>query len=334
MSGQASNAVDALLPAAFPPETRVSVRGLRKCYDGVAAVADVGFDVAAGEVLGLLGPNGAGKTTILESCAGLTRPDSGEVRICGNDMRSRAPLARERLGVVLQATGLQEGITPLEALRAFGALYRRRVDAPELLQRFDLAAVARRRVGHLSGGERQRLFLALAFVNDPAVVLLDEPTAQLDPPMRREFHDLIRQMKREGRALLLATHDMEEAGALCDRLLVLNAGRVVAAGAPAELLATQASALRVVVRTDAAIDVAWLAPCTAIEAPAAGVAGDAGGGGADFTTHDLNAALTQLSAALSARGVRITRLDAGHGGLEELMLKLSRADAAAPARRA
>ena len=310
------------------PETRLWVRGLCKSYGSVTAVADVSFDIAAGEVLGILGPNGAGKTTTLESCAGLTVPDSGEVRICGIDLRARARSAREQLGVVLQATGLQDGITPLEALCAFGALYRSAVSPPELLQRFGLTAVARRRVAQLSGGERQRLFLALAFVNDPAVVLLDEPTAQLDPPMRREFHDYIRQTKRDGRALLLATHDMDEAGALCDRLLVLNAGRVVAMGTPRELLSAHTPGLRVRVRSDATVDLAWLAACTAIAAPV--VSAD----GLHFATRDLNSALSQLSAALSAHEVRITDLEAGRGGLEELILALSRPGSDAAARRA
>ena len=301
-------------------EARVAVRGLSKAYDGVPALTDISFAIAPGEVLGLLGPNGAGKTTTIEACAGLSRPDAGEVEICGINLRSRASAAKQGLGVVLQSTGLQDGITPVEALRAFSAFYRRTVAADELLQRFGLTSIATRRVAQLSGGERQRLFLALAFVNDPLVVLLDEPTAQLDPQMRHEIHEHIRQMRREGRALLLATHDMDEAGELCDRLIVLNAGRIVAEGAPADLVSAAATELRVQVQTGAPVEVQWLAGCGAIEAPAVMA------GGVQFTTSDLNQALVQISQALSTRGVQIMDLRAGRGRLEDLILKLGRSN--------
>jgi ABC-2 type transport system ATP-binding protein len=317
------------LPAAGPQpvpqrDVRVAVRGLSRAYDGVPAVTDISFTIDSGEVLGLLGPNGAGKTTIIEACAGLSRPDAGAVEICGLDMQSQASAARQGLGVVLQSTGLQDGITPVEAIHAFGAFYRKSVGVAELLQRFGLTAIANKRVAYLSGGERQRLFLALAFVNDPSVVLLDEPTAQLDPNMRHEFHEYIRAMKREGRALLLATHDMDEASALCDRLIVLNAGRIVAEGSPAELVSASATELRVQVQTAAPVDVEWLTGCGTIEVPAS-VAG-----GLQFTTTDLNQALAQLSKVLSARGVQITDLNAGRGRLEDLILKLTRANAGGP----
>ncbi len=218
------------------PEVRVAVQGLTKAYGDLKAVADVSFTIASGEVLGLLGPNGAGKTTTIEASAGLLGADAGVVKICGFDMHSQASAAKECLGVALQSTGFQDGITPVEAIRAFGAFYRRSIGATELLERFDLSAKATTRVARLSGGERQRLALALAFVNDPAVVFLDEPTAALDPLMRHEFHAYIRRMKQEGRAVLLATHDMEEASELCDRLIVLSAGQVVAAGTPRNLV--------------------------------------------------------------------------------------------------
>ncbi len=303
---------------------RVAVRGLSRAYGDVQAVSDVSFMIASGEVLGLLGPNGAGKTTTLEACAGLSRPDAGVVEICGIDMQSRASAAKQSLGVVLQSTGLQDGITPVEAIRAFGAFYRKAVGAAELLRRFGLTAMAGKRVAQLSGGERQRLSLALAFVNDPMVLLLDEPTAQLDPQMRHEFHEYIRQMKREGRALLLATHDMDEAGELCDRLLVLNAGRVVAEGTPGELVAGLATELQVQVQTAAAVEAHWLAGCEAIEALVV-VAG-----GLRFTTSDLNQAIAQLSQVLSAHRVQITDLNAGRGRLEDLIVKLTRAHAGGP----
>jgi ABC-2 type transport system ATP-binding protein len=297
-----------------PPDALVAVRGLSKAYGDLRAITEVSFIIGSGEILGLLGSNGAGKTTTIEASAGLLHPDAGTVEICGIDLRARPQVARQSLGVALQSTGLQDGITPLEAIDAFGALYSSCVPAPQLLDRFSLTARARTRVVHLSGGERQRLALALAFVNDPRVIFLDEPTASLDPQMRREFHDHMRQMRKEGRAVLLATHDMEEAAALCDRLLVLQAGRVVATGKPADLVAGTAEEQRVTVQTAAAVRPEWLAGCVAI-----------GQLNMRFSTSNLNQALAQLSQACTTHGVGILDVQTARGSLEDLVLKLGSA---------
>ncbi|MEX2044255.1 MAG: ABC transporter ATP-binding protein, partial [Opitutus sp.] len=216
---------------------KVIVRDLSKRYGGVEAVRGVSFEVEAGEIFGLLGPNGAGKTSTLECLVGLREPDTGEVGICGLDARRQRAEVTQRIGVALQDTALQDAITPREALRLFGAFYRERAEPQELLERFALAEKAGARFDTLSGGQRQRLALALAFVNRPEVVLLDEPTAGLDPRARRELHDAMARMKQDGCTLLLTTHYLAEAGQLCDRVAIINRGRIVATGAPRDLIA-------------------------------------------------------------------------------------------------
>ena len=222
----------------------VAVRNLSKVYGGLAAVAGVSFEIAAGEIFGLLGPNGAGKTTTVESLVGLVRPDAGEIEICGVDARRQPGAARASIGVALQTTGLQDKIRPREALDLFGGFYRKPLATGLLLERFGLTAKADAAYDTLSGGQRQRLALALAFVNDPQALFLDEPAAGLDPQMRRELHDHIREIRADGRAVLLTTHDMDEAERLCDRVAVIDAGRIVAQGPPADLIARWSGAGR------------------------------------------------------------------------------------------
>src|SRR6185312_2864662 len=183
----------------------LTVRGLTRRYGAVKAVDGISFDVAAGEVFGLLGPNGAGKTTTLECILGLVRPDAGRIEIEGDVAHARA-----RIGAVLQATGLPDKITPREALTVFGAFYPAPLAPQMLLERFGLAEKADAPFDTLSGGQKQRLALALAFVGNPRLLLLDEPTTGLDPQMRREVQDHIAAIRQEGRAVLLATHDMAE----------------------------------------------------------------------------------------------------------------------------
>jgi ABC-2 type transport system ATP-binding protein len=217
----------------------LAVHGLTRRYGAVTAVDGISFEVAAGEVFGLLGPNGAGKTTTLESILGLVRPDAGRIEIEGG-----ADLAhmRAKVGAVLQATGLPDKITPREALTVFGAFYAAPLGAQSLLERFGLVEKADAAFDTLSGGQKQRLALALAFVGNPRLLLLDEPTTGLDPQMRREVQDHIAAIRQEGRAVLLATHDMAEAERLCDRIAVIAQGRVLATGAPRNLIAASGAA--------------------------------------------------------------------------------------------
>lgn len=211
-----------------PPSAQIAVRRLSKAYAGRTAVDDLSFEVRSGEIFGLLGPNGAGKTTTLECLAGLREADSGEIEVAGLSLRQQPREVKQVLGVVLQETGLQEQITLREALCLFGAFYAQPTTPDELLQRFSLVEKADARFHTLSGGERQRFALALAFVNSPRVVILDEPTAGLDPMARLALHGEILAMRQTGQTVLLATHYLEEAAKLCDRVAILHRGRIAA----------------------------------------------------------------------------------------------------------
>lgn len=218
-------------------ERSIVVQGLTHRYGAVEAVNGISFEVSAGEIFGLLGPNGAGKTTTLECILGLTVPDEGHIEICGIDARKDLRTARAKIGAVLQATGLQDRITPHEALDLFAAFQAAPLRTQDLLIRFGLVEKTNAAFETLSGGQKQRLALALAFVGNPQVLVLDEPTTGLDPQMRRDVQDHIQAMKDSGRAILLATHDMEEAARLCDRVAVIARGRIVALAPPRRLMA-------------------------------------------------------------------------------------------------
>jgi len=220
----------------------ISVQGLTRRYGAMMAADGISFEVGAGEIFGLLGPNGAGKTTTLECILGLNRPDAGRITICDEDVLGNPRAAQAKVGAVLQATGLQDKITPREALDLFHSFYSKPVATDVLIDRFGLGEKQGAAYDTLSGGQKQRLALALAFVGDPQVFVLDEPTVGLDPQMRREVQDHIRAMRDMGRAVLLATHDMDEAERLCDRLAVIAGGRIVASGTPQELIARLPSA--------------------------------------------------------------------------------------------
>lgn len=220
----------------------LAVDGLSRRFGAVTAVDGISFQVAAGEVFGLLGPNGAGKTTTLECILGLVRPQAGRIVVCGIDASADPPAARARVGAVLQATGLPDKITPREALTVFATFYPAPLPPQMLLQRFGLTEKADASFDTLSGGQKQRLALALAFMSDPALLLLDEPTTGLDPQMRREVQDHIAAIAKDGHAVLLATHDMAEAERLCDRIAVIAEGRIVASGAPRDLIAAAGAA--------------------------------------------------------------------------------------------
>jgi len=221
----------------------IAVEGLSRHYGGVSAIDGITFQIEAGEIFGLLGPNGAGKTTTLECILGLREPDGGRIEICGIDARANLRAARAKIGAVLQATGLQDKITPREALELFAVFQAAPLRTDPLLQRFGLTEKANAAFDTLSGGQKQRLALALAFIGDPQVLVLDEPTTGLDPPMRREVQEQILAMKDSGRAILLSTHDMDEAARLCDRVAVIARGRIVATDTPRRLMAEHGGTL-------------------------------------------------------------------------------------------
>jgi len=218
-------------------ELALEIKGLHKAFPKVVAVDGLDLQVRKGEVFGLLGPNGAGKTTTLEMVEGLQQPDAGEIRVMGLDWRKHGHEIRTRIGVQLQATSLFNKITPREALDLIGGYYPKRRGTDELLDLVQLQEKADAYHITLSGGQMQRLALALALVNDPELVFLDEPTTGLDPQARRSLWDVVRRMKAEGRTVVLTTHYMDEAETLCDRLAIIDHGKVIATGTPASLIA-------------------------------------------------------------------------------------------------
>ncbi|MGC1463313.1 MAG: ABC transporter ATP-binding protein [Terracidiphilus sp.] len=212
--------------------------GLRKAFADVQAVDGVDLEVAKGECFGLLGPNGAGKTTTIEICEGLTAPDEGTVDLLGLKWRTGAGELRQRIGIQLQETQFPEKLTVEETLRLFRSFYRNGISVEESIRTAQLEEKRKSRVGGLSGGQKQRLAMACALVGDPELLFLDEPTTGLDPQARRHLWDLADELKQAGRTIILTTHYMEEAERLCDRVAIMDYGRVIALGTPQQLIAT------------------------------------------------------------------------------------------------
>ncbi len=218
-------------------QAAIRVRELRKTYADTKAVDGISFEVEAGEVFGLLGPNGAGKTTTVEILEGLRPADSGEAVVLGIDASRHPDDLKPRIGVALQTASLYPKLTVEEVLNLFRSFYGSRGrSVPELIERFDLGEKRRSQTRELSGGQRQRLAVALALVNDPELVFLDEPTTGLDPAARRALWELVLDLKRQGRTILLTTHYLEEAEILCDRLAIMDHGRILEAGTTTELV--------------------------------------------------------------------------------------------------
>jgi ABC-2 type transport system ATP-binding protein len=222
----------------------LQVENLVKRYGDVQAVRGLSFSVAEGEVFGLLGPNGAGKTSTIEIMEGLRVPDGGRVSVCGFDPQKNPTELKHEIGAALQATSLPDKIRVIEALRLFASFYGRGRDAEELLKRFGLEEKRNAFYNTLSGGQKQRLALAMALVNDPKVLFFDEPTAGLDPQVRREIYDIIEELKREKKTIVLTTHYIEEAERLCDRVGIVDHGKLIALGTPRELKERSANTTR------------------------------------------------------------------------------------------
>jgi len=295
----------------------LQVRGIRKEYPGVVAVAGLDLEVERGEVFGLLGPNGAGKTTTLEMIEGLTPADAGEIQVLGLDWRRHGAEIRSRIGVQLQSTSLFNKITPREALTLYGSYYPRRRSAEELLDLVQLRDKADAYHITLSGGQMQRLALALALVNEPELVFLDEPTTGLDPQARRGLWDVVRRMKGEGRTVILTTHYMDEAEALCDRLAIIDHGRLLTAGTPLGLI--QQLAIPSVVEltfAGAAPDPAGFAARLELEVT----------GRADcweIPTRDPKALLPRLLEAAEAAALAYEQIHVRRATLEDVFLHLT-----------
>jgi ABC-2 type transport system ATP-binding protein len=300
-----------------PSPASVSIRGLSKRYGPVQAVQGIALDAFAGEIFGLLGPNGAGKTTTLECILGLRRPDSGSIDVDGIDALARPRDARRICGAQIQAANLQDKITPRRALELFASFYSGHAEVKGLMGRFGLSAKADAPFDTLSAGQRQRLFLALAFVNNPSIVVLDEPTAGLDPLARRELHELIAEIRESGRTVLLSTHDMAEAHLLCDRVGILEGGRMVAAGTVGDLIAKHGASSTVQFRTRQSLEMGFL-----LSLPGAKECGcDAGIW--SVSTSSVNETVVGLIAAVGSGGNELLELQVLRPTLEDAFLAIT-----------
>jgi len=232
----------------------ISVRSLHKSYGDFEAVRGIDFEVETGEVFGLLGPNGAGKTTTVEILEGIRQRTSGDVLVLGYDPDKQKKQLKDRIGVCLQSTNLPDKIKVHEALELFGALYSRMADPNMLLKRLQLEDKRNANYSTLSGGQKQRLAIALGLINDPALLFLDEPTTGLDPQVRLEIHALVTELRSEKRTILMTTHYIEEAERLCDRVAIVDAGKVIAIGTPTELKEKSAGKSTISIACNQAMD--------------------------------------------------------------------------------
>jgi ABC-2 type transport system ATP-binding protein len=228
----------------------IRVSGIRKTYGRTVAIDDVSFEVEEGEIFGLIGPNGAGKTTTLECVEGLRMPDRGTISVLGLDPYRQVRQLQDRIGVQLQAAQLQKRIKVREAVDLWASLYTKHLNGDELLEQLGLTEKRNAWFMTLSGGQKQRLFIALALINDPELVFLDELTTGLDPQARRAIWDLVRGIRERGKTVFLTTHLMEEAERLCDRVAILEHGRIVDADTPSALVHRHCPERTIILETD------------------------------------------------------------------------------------
>jgi ABC-2 type transport system ATP-binding protein len=298
-------------------EPAIRCRGVVKRYDDVVAVDGLDLEVVAGECFGLLGPNGAGKTTTVEMCEGLIAPDAGTIEILGRTWRREGRALRERLGIQLQETQLAEKLSVIETIRLFRSFYRRGRTPAEVL---DLVGLEEKRdawVRKLSGGQRQRLSLACALVSDPEILFLDEPTTGLDPQSRRRVWDVVEAARDRGGTVVLTTHYMEEAARLCDRVAIVDRGRVIALGRPAELVASLGAEHVVEFAAQGSIDLARL---RALEGVRAVHEDD---GAVRLTVAAVHRAVPALLAELDRSAAGLERLTTHHATLEDVFVALT-----------
>jgi len=293
------------------------VHKLRKAYQDVVAVDGLDLEVQSGECFGLLGPNGAGKTTTIEICEGLTARDSGEVEVLGMRWDSHATQLRQRLGIQLQETQLSDKLTVAETVRLFRSFYRQGPAPEKVIALVQLEEKRNARVGGLSGGQKQRLALACALVGDPELLFLDEPTTGLDPQARRQLWELIEQFKRDGRSILLTTHYMEEAERLCDRVAIMDHGKVIASGTPRELIASIGAEHMVEFSSAPSLDTTALRRLEEVREVRME------NGAVQLQVTALHSAVPALIAELARQGVPLTELRTHSASLEDVFVSLT-----------
>jgi ABC-2 type transport system ATP-binding protein len=296
------------------PDTVISVSDLKKSYGEVDAVRGISFSVEAGQVLGLLGPNGAGKTTTVEILEGIRSRSSGVVNVLGFDPERDAAQLKERIGVCLQSNNLPEKMKVIEAVDLFSAFYERNIDKARLLSRLQLDEKKNAYYGTLSGGQKQRVAIALALVNDPQIVFFDEPTTGLDPQVRLEIHKLIEELKQDKRTIILTTHYIEEAERLCDRVAIIDEGRIIAEGSPREIQARTLGTTKVEIHLEAALGAEVLPSDTVLSADRR-----------TLTTSSLQPARTvvELVKWIDAHGLGMTDISLKKPTLEDVFIELT-----------
>lgn len=300
----------------------IEVKDLVKRYGSLTAVNGVSFSVKQGETFGLLGPNGAGKTTTLEMIEGLRKPDGGQVSVAGIDVVAAPRRARAVMGVQLQEAGLFDKLTVRETVRLFATFHRRGADPKTLIDRLQLTEKANARVHTLSGGQRQRLSIALALVNDPEVVFMDEPTTGLDPQARHNLWDVIRSIQADGRTIVLTTHYMEEAEVLCDRIAIIDQGELIALDTPGRLIQQHAPGVKVYVTP--VDDASEEATCEVLQRlPAVEQAISGGHGEIIVYTNAFEETIDSLIKGFKAGDIEYKALRVEASNLEDVFLQLT-----------
>lgn len=297
----------------------LEVRDLRKSYGTFEAVRGIDFEVQPGEVFGLLGPNGAGKTTTVEILEGIRPRTSGHVRVMGYDPGVEVMSLKQQIGVSLQSTVLPEKIKVWEALGLFSSFYDRVVDSDRLLERLQLKDKKEAFYGTLSGGQKQRVAIALALVNDPQLVFFDEPTAGLDPQVRLEIHTLIQQLRDSKRSILLTTHYIEEAERLCDRVAIIDEGKIIALGTPREIQQRTLNTSRIDLATETPVP--DVAPPGSLATERLLFSGDR----KSLTVHSQNPArsIVELVKWIDSLGVGLADIHLRRPTLEDVFLELT-----------
>lgn len=295
------------------------LRGLRKTFSDVVAVDGIDLEVAQGECFGLLGPNGAGKTTTIEICEGLTEPDSGTVELLGMNWREHERQLRQRIGLQLQETQFPDKLTVEETIRLFRSFFHKGISVEESIKTAQLEEKRNSRVVGLSGGQKQRLAMACALVGDPELLFLDEPTTGLDPQARRHLWDLVDELKRAGRTIILTTHYMDEAERLCDRVAIMDHGKIIALGTPQQLIGSIGGEhiVEFSVGAERTLDPALLLAIEGVRSHRV----DAGLH--QLSVHELHTTVPKIFAVLAAEGYALSDFRTHSATLEDVFVGLT-----------